>query len=180
MNIYIRLSDINNHQNWINTIEYKKPGLKEYYENETTHELELKGEIFNSYTGVNKNIASGFYSHAEGNSTIATGDNSHSSGYNTIAYNDNMTAIGQYNISGNKSDNDEKIFVVGNGSDENNRSDAFVVKDNGVIIGNNILTRNCPGTKIYNNVLYKRGFSCKCVDSFGNYYMALMYYTDIT
>ena len=116
---------------------------KAYVDNNTVGKKEyisdvLKGEIFNSYSEQNKNIASGFYSHAEGNNTTASGDNSHSSGYNTVAYNDNMTAIGQYNISGNKSDNDEKLFVVGNGSDENNRSDAFVVKNNGDITMKNL------------------------------------------
>lgn len=44
-----------------------------------------KGEIFNTYTGFIKNIASGNKSHAEGNGTIASGNYSHAEGLNTTA-----------------------------------------------------------------------------------------------
>ena len=47
--------------------------------------ISIKGEIFNLYDGLNKNIASGSYSHAEGYNTIAIGDSSHAEGYNTLA-----------------------------------------------------------------------------------------------
>ena len=42
-------------------------------------------EIFNTYSGTYKNVASGGYSHAEGNGTKAKGYNSHAEGSNTTA-----------------------------------------------------------------------------------------------
>lgn len=54
-------------------------GQKEYVSNE------LKGEIFNTYTGFTKNVASGNNSHAEGNGTTASGNNSHAEGNGTTA-----------------------------------------------------------------------------------------------
>ena len=133
---------------------------QKYYVNNVS-----KGEVFNRYTGGFANIASGeashaeginttasgYYSHSEGYYTTASGHNSHAEGYYTeasgdashasgeytTAYNDNMTVIGQYNVSGNKTDNDGKLFVIGNGSNTT-RSDAFVIKNDGDthIIGN--------------------------------------------
>lgn len=44
------------------------------------------GEIFNSYTGSNKNIASGIYSHAEGFKTKAQGISSHAEGDSNTAF----------------------------------------------------------------------------------------------
>ena len=77
--------------------------------------------------------ALGYCSHAEGNNTLADGNGSHAGGYYTIADYDNMTAIGKYNVS-----NDEelitirknKLFVVGNGNEEN-RMDAFIITEKG-------------------------------------------------
>ena len=67
--------------------------------------------------------ASGHYSHSEGLSTEASGAYSHASGYYTIADIQNMTAVGAYN---NPVLN--ALFVVGNGSNNNNRKNAFLVK----------------------------------------------------
>ena len=80
--------------------------------------------------------ALGNYSHSEGYCTTASGDTSHAGGNHTNAYNDNMTTIGQYNIIGNKTDNDGKLFVVGNGTSNENRNDAFVVDNNGNVKSN--------------------------------------------
>lgn len=56
----------------------KKPGKVDPNSNGT-------GEIFNSYEGDSKNVASGNYSHAEGQGTKASGASSHAEGYSTIA-----------------------------------------------------------------------------------------------
>lgn len=45
----------------------------------------VKGEIFNTYTGSNKNQATGNYSHAEGGKTVASELYAHAQGYNTTA-----------------------------------------------------------------------------------------------
>lgn len=66
--------------------------------------------------------ASGFTSHAEGERTIASGWNSHAGGVETVADGDYMTAIGKCNTK-----NSGKAFVVGNGTSNTNRSDAFTV-----------------------------------------------------
>ena len=49
------------------------------------HDPTTHGEIFNTYSGTYKNIASGNYSHAEGSDTKALGDYSHTEGYKTTA-----------------------------------------------------------------------------------------------
>lgn len=76
-------------------------------------------------------IATGYASHAEGANTEASGDYSHAQNSNTIAASDNQTAIGKYND--NQSDN---AFEIGNGSDADNRSNAFSVDWNGNVTAN--------------------------------------------
>lgn len=46
------------------------------------------GEIFNSYSGSSKNVASGMYSHAEGEGTISRNNSSHAEGAETSAMTD--------------------------------------------------------------------------------------------
>lgn len=72
------------------------------------------------------NSASGTGSHAEGKTTVASGDYSHTGGRSTRANYNYQTVVGSYN--NNKS---TTLFEVGNGSDENNRSNAFEVRQNG-------------------------------------------------
>ena len=67
-------------------------------------------------------IASGRYSHAEGRGATASGIYSHAGGYYTEADGDYMTAIGKYNTK-----NSNKAFVIGNGTADTKRSDAFTV-----------------------------------------------------
>ena len=66
--------------------------------------------------------ASGQNSHAEGYYTTASGQDSHAGGYMTVADSNYMTAIGQYNTK-----NSGKAFVIGNGTSDTARSDAFTV-----------------------------------------------------
>lgn len=79
--------------------------------------------------------ASGNQAHAEGHNTVASSQSSHAGGQGTYADQLNMTAIGQFNTLNNTN----ALFVVGNGADNNNRSDAFVVYDDGNILLNNTL-----------------------------------------
>ena len=70
----------------------------------------------------------GVNSVAEGTDVLAMGTNSHAQNLGTIAYGDNSTAIGKYN----KYDlNKEYAFIVGNGTADNARSNAFAVGWNG-------------------------------------------------
>lgn len=72
-------------------------------------------------------VAEGDYSHAERGGT-ATGDYSHAGGDGTIAGHENQTTIGTYND--NKADS---LFEVGNGTDGDERSNAFRVTTDGKV-----------------------------------------------
>ena len=78
--------------------------------------------------------ASGAYSHAEGNGTEAQGWYSHASGDHTIAYDDHQTAIGKYN-----KDETDLLFAIGNGTSDNNRSNALTVDWDGVVTAANFI-----------------------------------------
>lgn len=71
-------------------------------------------------------VAAGLCSHAEGDGTEAKGDSSHTNGTGTIANYDDQTSIGRFN--NNKPQN---LFEIGNGSNENARSNAFEVDSSG-------------------------------------------------
>ncbi|PSQ69937.1 MAG: hypothetical protein BRD26_05570 [Bacteroidetes bacterium QH_1_64_81] len=73
--------------------------------------------------------AGGASSTAMGNQTYASGDGSTAMGYETTAATDQSLSIGAYN-SANTSD-DNSLFVAGNGSSDNNPSDAMVLKKSG-------------------------------------------------
>ena len=93
--------------------------------------------------------AHGFASHAEGASTLADGYGAHAAGMDTFAYADYsyaggvgtsargwaQTIIGMYNVPEGAEDqivdNACPIFIIGNGTDNNNRSNAFTVDLNG-------------------------------------------------
>lgn len=67
-------------------------------------------------------VATGYASHAEGTGTVASGDCSHASGNSTIASAKAQTVVGKYN-----EEHSSAYFVVGNGTDDIWRSNAFVV-----------------------------------------------------
>ena len=71
-------------------------------------------------------IASGYCAHAEGSTTKATNYYSHAEGLGTIAAGRNQTAMGKYNISDTKS-----LVIVGNGSKDTIRSNAYKLDANG-------------------------------------------------
>ena len=82
-------------------------------------------------------IASGTISTAMGQNTTASGTNSTAMGMYTTASDYASTAIGHYNSSGSTATSADSFstsapaFVVGNGTDDSNRSDAFKVMFNG-------------------------------------------------
>ena len=88
-------------------------------------------EIFNNYTS---NKATGLYSHAEGYKTTAKGDYTHVEGKGTISTADHQHVQGLYNVE----DTDNKYaFIIGNGTSDTTRSNAFSVDWNGKIYVNN-------------------------------------------
>lgn len=120
-------------------------------------------EIFNNYKD---NDASGIYSHAEGHTTTASGHgshaegtattasglNAHAGGHNavagkicTFAHGENVEAISNdYEVAFgafNKS-NTDTLFSIGNGTDENKRSNAFeITKTTGKLFDKEIATK---------------------------------------
>jgi hypothetical protein len=75
-------------------------------------------------------IAIGQRSHAEGESTLALGYASHAEGFQTIASADYQHVQGKYNISSSV----ESAFIIGNGTDGNNRSNLIYAVGNEVQI----------------------------------------------
>lgn len=75
-----------------------------------------------SHTEGSGTLAEGVYSHAEGEQTSAIGINSHTQNKGTKTNYSEQTAIGRYN--NNRFDT---AFEIGNGSDNDNRSNALVV-----------------------------------------------------
>lgn len=90
-------------------------------------------------------VASGWFSHAGGSNTTSIGYASRAigeytrttsmrslaSGYYTTANIDSQTVIGEYNVLSNISDSSKEIFVIGNGTSDSNRGNAFKVRMNG-------------------------------------------------
>lgn len=81
--------------------------------------------------------ASGQASHAEGRNSEASGNYSHASGRGTRAINEGSHAVGRWN------DDGDAFFVVGDGTNNNQRHDAFKIDRNGEmwLMLNNSLTK---------------------------------------
>ena len=90
--------------------------------------------------------ASNYSSVAMGENSIASGSRSFAAGQNTIASDFASFVIGQYNSSGslatsvNSFSTSAPAFVIGNGTDNSNKSDAFKVMFNGDATVSNDLT----------------------------------------
>ena len=92
---------------------------------------------YNSATGLNS-VALGF-------ETTAIGAKSTTLGNNTIAKSDNELAVGVFNTNYTPANNDtDRIVVIGNGTDDENRSDAFIIYKNGNALLNGNLSVDEP------------------------------------
>jgi hypothetical protein len=89
--------------------------------------------------------AKGDYSHAEGQETIASGSYSHAEGYQTIALADHQHAQGQWNATSSV----PAAFIVGNGTDNSNRSNLIYAAGNEVQISGSL---SVSGSIIQNGV----------------------------
>jgi hypothetical protein len=99
-------------------------------------------------------IAYGGRSHAEGQDTIASGSYSHAEGYQTIALADHQHVQGQWNATSSV----PAAFIVGNGTDDSNRSNlihaagnefqitgSFLVSGSSRFTGTQIITGSTQG-----------------------------------
>ena len=85
----------------------------------------------NSHAEGGGTIASGAQSHSEGSSTKATADNSHAEGQSTISASPNQHVQGKYNVEDTES---KYAFIIGNGTSNDNRSNAIAIDWDGNII----------------------------------------------
>lgn len=138
---------------------------KEYTIDGETVTAGTGAEVFNRYNGTYQSIATGEYSHAEGQSTRALADYSHAEGNTTVATGASSHAEGggsRANGSGSHAEglwtiasgnyqhvqgkfniedlNNTYSFIIGNGSNTGNRSNAFAIDWNGKIYTNNAST----------------------------------------
>ena len=80
-------------------------------------------------------IALGSYSHAEGYYTLTSGVSSHAEGLSTTASADYQHVSGKFNVT---SSNTNDLFIIGNGSATNARSNIVVVDTSSVTVGGTI------------------------------------------
>jgi hypothetical protein len=104
--------------------------------------------------------AKGDYSHAEGQETIASGSYSHAEGYGTIALGDRQHVTGQYNFVSSV----PSAFIVGNGTDDGNRSNLIYAHDSTVEITGSLevnggITGSLQGTASWANNAISASFS---------------------
>ena len=107
-------------------VERRTSGENSHAEGEGTT---ASGE--NSHAEGEGTTASGYASHAEGTRTTASGDRSHAEGEGTIASKSNQHVCGQYNV---EDANGDYALIVGNGADDQNRSNAFAIDWNGNLV----------------------------------------------
>lgn len=91
----------------------------------------------NSHAEGSYTKASGANSHAEGDASKSSGSYSHAQNNYTIAQGYAQTTIGQYNIAQGTSDkkvNTDYAFIIGNGTSDNQRSNAFAIKWDGTFV----------------------------------------------
>lgn len=87
-----------------------------------------------SHAEGNTTTASGNMAHAEGTNTIASGNCSHAEGSFTKASSDNQHVEGKYNV---EDSSDKFAHIIGNGTADNARSNAYAVDWNGKIYTHN-------------------------------------------
>ena len=98
----------------------------------------------NSHAEGYNTTAFGYSSHAEGTNTSASGDHSHAEGYYTNASNFNSHAGGHYNAvmttGGDYTNTTGTAFVIGNGTSNTARSNAFSIQFNGTVAAQSTIT----------------------------------------
>ena len=77
--------------------------------------------------------ASGSGSRTEGFETVASGLYAHASGEGTIAAKQNQFVTGKYNIEDTATDPGKYAYIIGNGTSDSDRSNAFTVDWNGLL-----------------------------------------------
>ena len=94
--------------------------------------LSIRGFVKKSLRDFYKKLfcGTGEYSRQEGYNTTASGEGSHAEGFGTTASSNYQHVSGKYNVSDT---NNTYAVIVGNGTADNARSNAFAVEWNGSI-----------------------------------------------
>lgn len=122
-----------NHGEIFNGYEYNvASGSYSHAEGSYTSSEDLASHAEGAHT-----LAKAYASHAEGAYTSAIGQMSHAEGQGTNAYANFQHAQGRYNVIDKFG---KYVFIIGNGTDNEHRSDAFAVDWNGLIYQNNSAT----------------------------------------
>ena len=100
-------------------------GAHSHAEGLGTNTQDKKGDVILGVTAGTTG-AFGAYSHSEGYQTTAEGDASHAAGTCTIAEGESQTVVGKYNIADKTS-----LFIVGDGTSNSARSNAFKIAGDG-------------------------------------------------
>lgn len=101
----------------------------------------------NSHSEGFATMAYGEYSHSEGLFTAAKGDGSHAEGYGTIAEHDYQNVVGKFNTVGETSD--DTLFVIGNGTSNEDRSDIVTVNSTGMTVNGDVSAQTFNGIRKY-------------------------------
>lgn len=96
--------------------------LSQSIDGSSTHGFIFNEDIGNfSHAEGYTTTATGIAAHSEGKETSAVGDFSHAEGMGTVASGSAQHVSGMYNLQGNT----KSIFVIGNGTNDSNRSDVL-------------------------------------------------------
>lgn len=118
------------------------PRTVSYTYNDKSYTVDVNGPMADhrgSHAEGAQTLAAAYASHAEGVKTTALGDGAHAGGEGTIAKERAQTAIGKYNA-----DESTALFIIGSGTSETTRQNAFTAGDDGtnhyITIGTETLT----------------------------------------
>ena len=129
------MREINGKQKWI--AEWDDPsifpqpypiGPSDYYDIRLKYQQITDTAPSFAFGSFGEDDVNGAFSVVEGLDARANGECSHAQNRGTVATSDNQTAIGTFN---EEDDSDTYAFIVGNGSDDSNRSNALTVDWNG-------------------------------------------------
>lgn len=116
-------------------------------------------------------IASGISSHSEGYQTKSVGDYSHSEGYGTVSEHNYQSVTGLFNTTGVTTSDD--IFVIGNGTDIDNRSDLFIANLTGITINGGLTVTGVTSmvSRVVTNISIGTAGNFYVITSAGDYYV---------
>jgi hypothetical protein len=108
--------------------------------------LITRSEGTGSHAEGRSTISYGAGSHAEGSGTTAFGNYSHTAGAVTYAKGNFQNVIGMFNLT---ADTTEGAFIIGNGTDDSNRSNLLFAANSAVIINGTMSATTVSGDSFY-------------------------------